>query len=253
MGARILPIAVNFLVERRIVDAKKAMPLIGFRADWDFASLLKAAFESCTSQAEKKFIAEFCYRYIQMTEHSGEVWRRLKHVLEEQQVIIRDVRKRLELEERKEHAQQENEKRNELRASRRWKENTKLDWNAIFQELNLAVANNLSLAHQRFRNAKGPFNQKEFFEEAVRRVAVGREAEFVTVLAEAPEFNLYHLRCFLKLVPAEWKARLAVKSALVSTLRSFCRRYCMEIVRGRYYEICRSRLHANLQKFRKVT
>src|SRR5207237_9046148 len=53
---------------------------------------------------------------------------------------------------------------------------------------------------------------------------------------DTAEFDLYHLRSFLEQFPDAWLTRLAVKSALANTVKSFCRRYCMAITKCRYYE-----------------
>ena len=151
-------------------------------------------------------------------------------------VIISDLQARLELQERKENAQRAEEQLSTPRALRR-NERAKKDWDAIFRNLDLTVANDLSLAQRRFRKTEPPFYQDQFFKEAASRVAVGKEAEYVAALAEAPEFDLYLLRSFLESVPAEWKPRLSVKSALANTLRTFCCRFCMQITRGRYFEV----------------
>ena len=88
----ILPTAVNFLVERSVIDARKALPLIGFRAHWDFACVLKSAFEACVTKEEKQFVVDFGYRYIELNEHSIEDWRDLKDVFAKHGVIISGMR-----------------------------------------------------------------------------------------------------------------------------------------------------------------
>lgn len=234
---RVLPMAVSHLIERKAIDARKALSLIGFRAHWNMALLLKSALEACTTQAEKQAIAEFSYRYMQMTDHSVEVWRELKGLFEQHRVVIGDLAARHELQERAENAKQAGEAQRTPRTSRRRKGDAKRDWNAVFQGFDLTVANDLSLAQQRFRKTDAPYYQDQFFTQAISRVSVGKEAEFIAALTQAPEFQLYHFRSFLESVPIPWKTLLAVKSAIANALRTFCRRYCMEVTRGRYYEV----------------
>ena len=66
---------------------------------------------------------------------------------------------------------------------------------------------------------------------------IGKEAEFIAAIADVADFSLYHLRSFLEQLPENWKSRLAVKAALVQTLKAFCRRFCMAITKSRYYEV----------------
>jgi hypothetical protein len=236
---RILPMAVDALIERKVIDPRKALALIGFRAQWNVPLLVKSGLEACGAQAEKQSLADYIYRYIEMEEHSLGVWRDLKDTFAKHSVVIPDIQKHIDLQDRKESAERAEEERGTPRASRRrrWKDDAKRDWSVIFQGLDLTAANDLSVAQQRFRKTEPPFYQDHFFKEAFSHVTAGREAEFVAALTDVPEFDLYHFRGFLESVPAEWKARLAVKSALAAALRTFCRRYCMEITRGRYYEV----------------
>ncbi|RWP54695.1 AVAST type 3 anti-phage nuclease/ATPase Avs3a [Mesorhizobium sp.] len=234
---KVLPMAMNFLLERKALDARKALPLIGFRAQWDLPRAIKSALEACTTQTERQSVADFGYRTMEMSEHSVATWRELKEILAKHRIAIADLETRLVLQERNENKQNVDKEEKGPRTSKRWKEDAKKDWGAIFRGVNPTVANNLSLAQRRFRKGDAPFYQDQFFQQAIARVPAGKEAEFIAALAEVPEFDLYHLRNFLEAVPAEWKTRLAVKAALATSLRIFSRRYCLEITRGRYYEV----------------
>jgi hypothetical protein len=41
------PIAIESLIERGVIDARDALPLIGFRVQWDFDRLTEAVFAKC--------------------------------------------------------------------------------------------------------------------------------------------------------------------------------------------------------------
>ena len=65
---RLLPAAVDSLIERRSIDPKTALALIGFRAHWDEVRLLGSALEACTSMIEKKTALDFLYPYMRLGE-----------------------------------------------------------------------------------------------------------------------------------------------------------------------------------------
>ncbi|RWL80907.1 MAG: NACHT domain-containing protein [Mesorhizobium sp.] len=234
---KVLPMAVDFLIERKVLDARKAVPLIGFRAHWDLPHVTKSALEACATQAERQSVADFCYRHMEMSGHSIETWRELKEILAKHRIAIAELQARLALREKHEGKKDTDRKEEEPRKPKRWKEDAKKDWRIIFRGVDPTAANGLSLAQRRFREGDAPFYQDQFFQQAIARVPAGKEAEFIAALAEVPEFDLYHLRNFLEAVPAEWKTRLAIKTALASSLRIFARRYCLEITRSRYYEM----------------
>ncbi|WP_245493440.1 AVAST type 3 anti-phage nuclease/ATPase Avs3a [Mesorhizobium sp. M4B.F.Ca.ET.013.02.1.1] len=235
---RVLAAAVEFLVERKMLDARKALPLIGFRAEWNEADVLASALDACGTKAEKQSVADLGYHYIKMQGHTVATWRKVRDLFAKHRIAAPDLQTRLdqhERDERKEDA--DNEESGNGRPSTRWKEDAKKDWRAIFRGVNPVVANELSKAQQRFRKSEPPFYQDQFFQQAIARIPAGKEAEFVIALAEAPEFDLYHVRSFLETFPAAWKTRLSIQAALAAALRSFGRRYCLDVTRGRHYEV----------------
>lgn len=232
-----LPTATNFLVARGDLDSKLAIALTSFRAQWDEPRLLKSALTACADRAEKETVAEFCYHYMNMDRRGAGKWRELKSVLAQHDVEVGDLDERIALSEQEEQSSNRRNNGDDVsRAAVRESKNER-DWNAIFEGVDLGVANDISRAHQRFKDFEPPYYHERFFEEACRRVNVGKEADFIAALADVTDFDLYHLRSFLEQLPGDWRNRLAVKAALAETLRVFCRRHCMAVTRSRYYEV----------------
>ncbi|MBG0810428.1 hypothetical protein IY145_13715 [Methylosinus sp. H3A] len=234
---RLLPIAVNFLVSHGELDPKVALALIGFRAQWDEPLLLKRAFAACANKAEKEATAEFCYRYITLGQHSLGRWRALKNVLTQHGIAVTELDAWIALSEREEQSDKPTDNSDDQDRGALPDSSYERDWNAVFEDIDLCIANDLSRARRRFNNSALPRYPDRFFAEAYRRVNVGKEAEFIAAVADVTDFGLYDLRSFLELLPEAWKNRLAVKSALAETLRVFCRRHCMAVTKSRYYEV----------------
>lgn len=234
---RILPIAINFLVARGRLDSKVALALIGFRAQWNEPLLIKNVLATCVNKAEKQVATEFAYRYMTMDLQSADTWRQLKNVLTEYGIPFPELDERIvlsELEEQSSKSRANSHHVDHVDIPRRKDER---DWNAIFEGIDLSVANDISQAHRRFKDFEPPYYHERFFEEACLRVNLGNEAEFVIALADVLDFDLYDLRSFLEQIPESWKNRLAVKPALAQTLKVFCQRFCMAITKSRYYEM----------------
>ena len=230
---RILPIAVNFLVARGDLDPKVALALTGFRVEWNEILLLKNVLETCANKAEKEVAMELVYRNMTLDGQSFRSWRELKSILCDNGIKLLDIDERIILSEREEQSSQTKERKNlavDLEI------NDKRDWNTIFEDIDLSVANDISRAHRRLRDSGPPYSSDRFFAEACQRVHVGKEAEFIAAISVVAEFELYHLRCFLKQIPETWRSRFAVKQALAQTLKTFSRRFCMEITTNRRYE-----------------
>jgi hypothetical protein len=78
---RLLPVAVEFLISRGSLDPKVALALVGFRAQWREACLLKPALSACASLAEKQANWDFLYRYMSLESHRAGTWREIKEAL----------------------------------------------------------------------------------------------------------------------------------------------------------------------------
>lgn len=233
---RILPIVVNFLVARGDLDPKVALALVGFRAQWNKPLLLKNVLATCVSKAEKEAAIELIYRYMTLDGQSLESWRELKSILSRYGIALPELDERIALSEREEQLSKSGDDRCGIDLVSDRESKDERDWNTIFADIDLSVANDISQAHRRFKDLEPPYYHERFFQEAYRRVRVGKEAEFITAISDVANFNLYHLRIFLEQLPENWRSRLAVKFALAQTLKAFCRRFCMEIAKSRYYE-----------------
>lgn len=235
-AARILPIAVNFLVARGDLDPKIALALIGFRAEWNEPLLLRSILATCANKAEKEATTGLPYRYMALDQQSVETWRDLKNVLIEHGITLPDLDDRIALSEREEQSRKSGNNSYGIGCTTTGESRGERDWNAIFKGIDLSAANHISQAHRRLKDYEPPYYHERFFEEACRRVHVGKEAEFIAAAADVADFNLYHLRTLLEQIPKNWRGRLAIKTALAQTLKAFCRRFCMEIAKSLYYE-----------------
>ena len=233
-AGRLLPIAVTFLTERGDLGHKVALALIGFRFNWYEPLLLKNVLATCSNRMEKEAATELAYRYMTLSPQSAQSWRELKNILTVQGLTLSDLDERIALSEREEDTNKFEE--NSYSAFER-KSKDERDWNAIFEGVDFSSANDISQAYRRFKEYDPPYYHEHFFEEAYKRVHVGKEAEFISAIEDVINFDLYHLRIFFEQIPENWKTRLAIKSALGQTLKAFCRRFCMEITKDRHYEI----------------
>lgn len=234
---RVLPVAVNFLVSRGDLNPKIALALICLRANWNESLLLNTVLDTCASKAEKEDAVEFAYRYMTLNEQSvSSKWRELKIILDRHGVSILEIDERIALSEREEQSKKLGESNYGIDYHKD-RENER-EWDAVFRDIDLCVANDVSHAHRRFKSSGSSYYyHDDFFVEAFRRVQIGKEAEFITAISDVANFDLYHLRIFLNQLPETWKSRLSVKNALANIVKTFCRRFCMEITKSRRYEM----------------
>ncbi len=231
---RILPIAITQLIEGGKLGARDALPLIGFRAHWNYDQLLESALSECATSNEKAATAAYLFRYMQ---HSGGDFSAVKKSAAKHGLALDGLDEIIRFEEAKKTAAQRrapepaNGPKNNMRAK------PARSWDAVFSDHNVAEPEGLAEAYRAFKSTEPPWAHDLFFKEAIARVPTGSEALFIGAIAGVPEFDLYHFRSFLEGAPNGWKDRPATRHALETTLKAFCRRYCMGIAKNRYYEV----------------
>ncbi len=233
---KLLPIAIDNLIERNIIDPRDAIPLIGFRAQWDYDELLGPVLAKSKDEEEKCLVSRVLYRYAQFSVFASSKLKSLQQVAAKHGVTLERLAESIASSERKEAAHKKEAARYEspLPAA---EEAEHPSWNDIFFNNDLATAVGLSQAYRAFKRTNPPWNHEYFFAEAMRRVHVGSESGFIAALGSMPEFSMYSLRTFLERVPESWKNRPAISHALAEALKILCRRHFMEIRKSRYYEI----------------
>jgi NACHT domain len=228
---RILPVAINRLVELGALDARDVIPLVSFPAEWSYERLLETSLSKCGTNQEKSAVVAYLYRYMRF---SGGSVSSLKKVLSRHRVSNVDIDEAITNEEAKRDS---SGKLDHGSASGIYADSESTqDWDEIFETVNVSTAEGLSQCYANLKNSGPPYSHDEFFKECFRRVPVGVETGLIEAFGNTPEFDLYHFRNFLEQLPEPWKDRPAIKRALEKTLKVFCRRYCMGITKNRHYE-----------------
>lgn len=98
------------------------------------------------------------------------------------------------------------------------------DWDAIFKETDLRSSQSLREARRRWRTFGPPFFFGNFAGEAARRTKSGQESQLLRAISEWPDFDIYSLHSFLEGAPEVWLDRLAYRQALRTAILAVCRR-----------------------------
>ena len=234
--SELLPITVNHLLLHDSLEPKIALPLICFRAQWNQPQILRYALISSDNMDERQFAIEYTFRYMSLIAQDENQFDKLKAVLTEFYLTHNDIDEYITFVENERHLKQKKIKNPTLSQPQRSKTNDQQDWDAIFNGIDLTVADDMLIAYRRLTDIKSPYSQKHFFNEACHRVIIGQEARFISVIANVTCFNFHDFQDFLAQIPEEWKYRQAIKSAVSGAIKKFCRRFCMTFPRGRYYD-----------------
>lgn len=233
---RLLPVAVEKLIDQNCADPRDALPLIGFQAQWDYDKLLDAVLAKSCSAEERALASSILYRYARFSVFASSALKNLQQVARRHNVTLPGLADAIASSEQKEAAGNNERTRYETPLSAA-SASAPFPWQDIFAELDVTTTDGLSQAYLKFKQTDPPWSHDSFFMEAMHRIPLGAEARFIETVARAPEFDLYSFRHFLERVPENWKLRPAVSRALASALKEICRRYYMEIRKSRYYEL----------------
>lgn len=229
---RVLTLAITSLLEREAIFPLDVLPLVYFDADWDEDKLIETALSAFDDTTYKAKAFQFIYRSMALRTQSGEKWGRLQSLASAAGVNLPGLELRICTSDAKETT----EKKNSISS---W-DTAAVDphnWDLVFTGCDLSTSAGILTAYKRFRSDDAPSYSSVFFSRAIERVQAGREAEFFSAFEGVSEFDLHHIRNLLEAFPPKWKSRLGIRKSLGVLLKSYCRRFCMEIKRNRYFEV----------------
>ena len=227
---RLIAAATEFLLDRRLIDPKTAAAFVGFRARWAYGELVKMMFAACPSHADREKMLNLVLRYIRLDGPSPSTWKTLKQVAQENALTIPEIDRLIE------HGNRRETTFDNADGGARSDMNADIDWDTVFLDLDLHRPNGLSRAHANYRSNEPPSRHEKFFAELFKRLPPTKASEVIRAFSDVAEFNQYDFAPFLEQLPEDWKPRLAVKSAIADAIKTLCVRYCMKIIKSRYWQ-----------------
>lgn len=232
---RLISYINDYLLRRRCIDPKTAVAFLGFRAPCDFGPYMRMVFAACPTHSDREGALNFVLRYMRLDDQSESTWKHLKQVAGEHSLDIPEIDSLIE------HAARQRTTTHDTTGSdgdrgAREDGRDEMHWDAVFLGLELHTSSGLSQAYANFKSNGPPFYHEEFFSELFKRVPTIKAVHVIRAFPNVTEFSGYDFKNFLEQMPKNWSQRQAVKSSIAETTRILCRRYCMRIVRDRYWD-----------------
>lgn len=224
-----LPVAVLHLLRNRQISPHLASILFAFQCDWDFDAVLESSLEMLGSQAEKQDLMNYLSSYLLKLDLSTRIWEQLKAVAQVHSVTVPSNLAPTLLDN-----DTQNESLSEIPAPSS-RENHH-DWNSIFGGSDLSTTVGLETAYKLFREGDPPLYHEYFWKEAISRVPIGQEVDFLKAYSNAVVFDLFNLKEILQSIPDNWKSRMSIMNALQDAVRLICTRHCFEITNSKRYQ-----------------
>jgi hypothetical protein len=242
--ARLLPTVVEFLIDNNHLDARTALPLVGYRFEWDHPHLLKRAVEEFQTTTERAEAARFLTRYMSFGKTSSTQWQRTKDIL--LQNGLQDSLNTAVIDPALEKSR-ETEKAQGYRELADVSEPEGIDISYLFEGIDLTKGEDLLKLRNRVNELGLPYARTRLFKECWRRIEVGHQIQLIHAVANvATELELYDIAAFLETVPDIIKNRAAVKAAFAQEAPALCRSCCLDIEVNRHYEVFPLRLLSEL-------
>lgn len=235
---RLLATAVHHLLKQQRIDPRTTPALVGFRAQWKYATILGLALPAYASQSERQNALSYILHYLLLDGQSSAVWEELGAIAAANDLLIPNFNELIAFAKLSEVSRLSENSTISFPGKSDDKEGYKeKDWDTIFSGLELFTAEGISAAYARFHTYEPPFYLERFASELFSHVPEGRQAECVRALAEPAEFSLYAFQGFLEQLPLAWRSQMAICSALADIIKRICRRHCMEITKSRHYQL----------------
>ncbi len=223
---RLLPIAFQQLLDQGAISPLDAQPFVGFRANWKHHDLLRRILPTITEREAKDRAVAHLFKYAQFSE---ERFAEIEKTALEHGIVLPEVKERAALEELVRIKQKS---KNEYPDTHK----VPLEWNLYGDGKNPSVLDEFLEIYSNWRVREKYLDHEGFFAEVFKHVPLGREASFIAMLENVPQFDLYHLGILLKQLPSNYEQLLSVKMALNNTARSLFKRNAYKIARTRHWE-----------------
>jgi hypothetical protein len=225
-GSQLYALAYE-VVSSRIVSPSVGWSLSAFLSRNildDFASL---CIEKEPDALRRQYILDTAIRDLRLGETSEKSWQNIKRTAQQFSLENNELQHVLAF-----YAEQ-SETSNEATTHRIFPENYQeelepVDWEKIFDGLDLTASMGINNAIERFRTTSAPRNPHEFWQELFKRVAESDASHFLQAVVNAESADSYDMEYALTYFPNNWHHKASVKREWPKTLKLIARRFASE-------------------------
>lgn len=233
---RLLPSAIDRLVDERALPVTTPVVLAGTSGSWNRIRDLRRAVDAESSIVKRQQLVGTSYRYIRVLPYDREKWSEVAGLAAEIGVDLPDLARLVNAPERERgEAQHDRHFAVDARATL---EEPK--WNEIFSGVDLLNADALKCVYEQCRAERALRKPGVFFAEIVGRVGVGRLPELIDALATWQDFGTYELNYLLGVLPKPLPAMLSLRTSVAALVLTVCYREPEKVQRrgiAGYWEI----------------
>ncbi len=220
-SGRLLPTVIYRLVKQGRLPAVTSIGLAGLEAGWERHANFRKVVAAESNPARRATAAQIAYRYMRVQAANLDDWTAVKKLGTEYQIDFADVDRLVAASDRRAPPAEDSSSPSLPNTHR---ERRRPDWDAIFNDVDLADADKMRTAYAAVRTFDPPYEFSAFFREAFARVKAGRESELIRAIVLWPDFGVFELRDLLDALPAPALRQVSVQNATRDAVLAVCRR-----------------------------
>lgn len=232
---RLLPTAVECLLEKEAIDGRDALPLIAMRGEWQYEAMLKGALESAVGSEEKELIGAVLIDYASHSTPQSEVPVDAIDVLLEEHNVNRRLGSIVGHNELSHVAHDSDNEataqsdHDDIADAVSWSEALDGNW--------YESSDGLDSAYRSFKATPGSLRVENFFRTAFRSIPAKRAPTFLKWVFASRSVSQFVLRDLLNELPHDLLRRPAVSEALTEGIYAFCGQEFSDIRKYRFGSI----------------
>jgi hypothetical protein len=219
---RLLPHVIYRLQGQGQLPLMACVALSGVVAKWNRVADLKHAALAEYDPIKRSLIAHIAYRYIRLLPASLDHCLELSEFGQNYSLDFPNISRLIAF--NRDRCSDDNERTSAKSLSPFEAVICSTDWDEVFFGTNMADANNLHTAYLFMQSSNLHPGFGDFIKEALKRVNIGHQPEFVQAILTWPDFGIFELRELLLALPSPISSLISLRHALRDAVLAACRR-----------------------------
>ena len=219
---RLLPHVIYRLQGQGQLPSMACVALSGVVAKWNRVADLKQAAIAEYDPKKRSLIAHIAYRYIRLLPASLDHCLELSEFGQNYSLDFPDISRLIAF--NRDRCSDGNERTSAKSLPPFEAVKCSIDWDKVFFGTNMSDANALHTAYLFMQSSNLQRGFGDFIKEALKRVSVGHQPEFVQAISTWPDFGIFELRELLRSLPSPISSLISVRQAIRAAVLAACRR-----------------------------
>ena len=225
---RQLPALAYEVVQSKILRPSVGWALSAFERCYQDEEFAVLCIENEPDAARRQYILNTAVRDLRLGEASERSWKKVESVAQRFSLENTELRRVLNF-----YAEQsktdEGQERNQISCMDLSIKSQAVDWEKVFDGLDLSKSRDLNEAIGRFKSMPAPRYREIFWNELFRRVPETEAKTLLYVIATAEKADLYDIQAFLSHFPDGWRSKVSVERVWPQILSSIGQRFAPEL------------------------